>query len=186
MSNRGRQNVASFLALDQGIDWRKGADWFEHLLLDYDVCRCVWGGVGGSGAWVCACLGERVYGFIGGARRSPMLRTGLCPWFCVWFWCKAHHKCLLPPLPLQQLGQLGCRCGPDGGPRQQVQHHQAEQRERDTEGSRPTPSSATAPAYCQRGSALLPCTDGPLPVVPHPAGIRSAACACNDTRFFGV
>lgn len=38
MSNRGRQNVASFLALDMGIDWRKGADWFESLLLDYDVC----------------------------------------------------------------------------------------------------------------------------------------------------
>lgn len=42
MSNRGRQNVASFLALDMGIDWRKGADWFESLLLDYDVCR--WAG----------------------------------------------------------------------------------------------------------------------------------------------
>lgn len=37
MSNRGRQNVASFLALDLGLDWRKGADWFESLLLDYDV-----------------------------------------------------------------------------------------------------------------------------------------------------
>ncbi|KAI7840945.1 hypothetical protein COHA_005375 [Chlorella ohadii] len=38
MSNRGRQNVASFLALDLGLDWRWGADWFESLLLDYDVC----------------------------------------------------------------------------------------------------------------------------------------------------
>lgn len=37
MSNRGRQNVASFLALDLGLDWRLGADWFESLLLDYDV-----------------------------------------------------------------------------------------------------------------------------------------------------
>eukprot|EP00877_Chromochloris_zofingiensis_P000317 jgi/Chrzof1/10286/Cz04g35200.t1 len=37
MSNRGRQNVASYLALDLGVDWRKGADWFEHCLLDYDV-----------------------------------------------------------------------------------------------------------------------------------------------------
>ena len=37
MSNRGRQNVASFLALDLGVDWRWGADWFESLLLDYDV-----------------------------------------------------------------------------------------------------------------------------------------------------
>jgi len=36
MSNRGRQNVASWLALDAGIDWRYGADWFEQHLLDYD------------------------------------------------------------------------------------------------------------------------------------------------------
>jgi len=37
MSNRGRQNVASFLALDLGVDWRAGADYFESLLVDYDV-----------------------------------------------------------------------------------------------------------------------------------------------------
>ncbi|KAI8473501.1 MAG: cryptochrome DASH1 [Monoraphidium minutum] len=37
MSNRGRQNVASYLALDLGVDWRRGADWFEHHLLDYDA-----------------------------------------------------------------------------------------------------------------------------------------------------
>uniref|UniRef100_A0A383W805 Photolyase/cryptochrome alpha/beta domain-containing protein n=1 Tax=Tetradesmus obliquus TaxID=3088 RepID=A0A383W805_TETOB len=36
MSNRGRQNVASYLALDLGCDWRRGGDLFEHLLLDYD------------------------------------------------------------------------------------------------------------------------------------------------------
>mmetsp|Transcript_17798 Transcript_17798/g.19841 ORF Transcript_17798/g.19841 Transcript_17798/m.19841 type:complete len:169 (-) Transcript_17798:64-570(-) len=37
MSNRGRQNVASFLALDMNLDWRYGADHFEQHLLDYDV-----------------------------------------------------------------------------------------------------------------------------------------------------
>lgn len=37
MSNRGRQNVASYLTLDMGIDWRAGAEWFESLLLDHDV-----------------------------------------------------------------------------------------------------------------------------------------------------
>ena len=36
MSNRGRQNVASYLARDMKIDWRMGAEWFEYLLLDYD------------------------------------------------------------------------------------------------------------------------------------------------------
>uniref|UniRef100_A0A3Q3WT40 Cryptochrome DASH n=1 Tax=Mola mola TaxID=94237 RepID=A0A3Q3WT40_MOLML len=38
MSNRGRQNVASFLTKDLGLDWRMGAEWFEYLLIDYDVC----------------------------------------------------------------------------------------------------------------------------------------------------
>eukprot|EP00968_Pinguiococcus_pyrenoidosus_P027171 scaffold7358_cov252-Pinguiococcus_pyrenoidosus.AAC.15 len=36
MSNRGRQNVASFLALDLRIDWRRGGSFFEEYLLDYD------------------------------------------------------------------------------------------------------------------------------------------------------
>lgn len=38
MSNRGRQNVASYLVHDLAIDWRMGAYWFERLLLDYDPC----------------------------------------------------------------------------------------------------------------------------------------------------
>ncbi len=38
MSNRGRQNVASFLVRDLGLDWRLGAEWFEQNLVDYDVC----------------------------------------------------------------------------------------------------------------------------------------------------
>lgn len=38
MSNRGRQNVASFLTKNLGIDWRMGAEWFESQLIDYDPC----------------------------------------------------------------------------------------------------------------------------------------------------
>lgn len=38
MSNRGRQNVASFLAKDLKIDWTWGAAYFESQLIDYDVC----------------------------------------------------------------------------------------------------------------------------------------------------
>lgn len=38
MSNRGRQNVASFLTKNLGINWPMGAEWFESLLVDYDVC----------------------------------------------------------------------------------------------------------------------------------------------------
>ncbi|KAK4199782.1 putative mitochondrial cryptochrome DASH precursor [Triangularia verruculosa] len=36
-SNRARQNVASFLAKHLKIDWRYGAEWYEMLLVDYDV-----------------------------------------------------------------------------------------------------------------------------------------------------
>lgn len=36
MSNRGRQNVASFLVNDLKINWQMGAEYFESLLIDYD------------------------------------------------------------------------------------------------------------------------------------------------------
>ena len=32
MSNRGRQNVASFLTKDLYYDWRLGAEWFESMV----------------------------------------------------------------------------------------------------------------------------------------------------------
>jgi deoxyribodipyrimidine photo-lyase len=37
MSNRGRQNVASYFAKELLLDWRIGAAYFESMLLDYDV-----------------------------------------------------------------------------------------------------------------------------------------------------
>ena len=37
MSNRGRQNVASFFAKEWNLDWRIGASYFESMLIDYDV-----------------------------------------------------------------------------------------------------------------------------------------------------
>lgn len=36
MSNRGRQNIASFLVHDLKLDWRIGAELMEHFLLDHD------------------------------------------------------------------------------------------------------------------------------------------------------
>jgi len=58
MSNRGRQNVASFLIFDLGVDWRYGAAHFEELLLDHDPCSN-WGN------WVAAAglTGQRVNRF---------------------------------------------------------------------------------------------------------------------------
>ena len=38
MSNRGRQNVASFLAKGLGLNWLLGAEYFESILIDHDVC----------------------------------------------------------------------------------------------------------------------------------------------------
>ena len=37
MSNRGRQNVASYWAKELKQDWRIGAAYFESMLIDYDV-----------------------------------------------------------------------------------------------------------------------------------------------------
>jgi len=38
MSNRGRQNVASYLVKDLRVNWQMGAEYFESVLIDYDVC----------------------------------------------------------------------------------------------------------------------------------------------------
>jgi deoxyribodipyrimidine photo-lyase len=38
MSNRGRQNVASYFCNELNMDWRIGASYFESQLIDYDVC----------------------------------------------------------------------------------------------------------------------------------------------------
>jgi deoxyribodipyrimidine photo-lyase len=38
-SNRARQNVASFLAKHLDVDWRLGAEWYECMLVDYDVAN---------------------------------------------------------------------------------------------------------------------------------------------------
>ncbi len=39
MSNRGRQNVASYFCNELNLDWRIGAAYFEEQLIDYDVCN---------------------------------------------------------------------------------------------------------------------------------------------------
>lgn len=51
MSNRGRQNVASYLWHNLNLDWRWGAAFFEQHLIDYDVCSnwCNWMYIAGVG-----------------------------------------------------------------------------------------------------------------------------------------
>ncbi|MBK9736793.1 MAG: DASH family cryptochrome [Saprospiraceae bacterium] len=52
MSNRGRQNVASFLVKDLKMNWIMGAEYFESLLIDYDPCSNYgnWNYIAGVGA----------------------------------------------------------------------------------------------------------------------------------------
>lgn len=51
MSNRGRQNVASYLVHHLKVDWRWGATFFEKHLIDYDISLnwCNWMYVAGVG-----------------------------------------------------------------------------------------------------------------------------------------
>lgn len=51
MSNRGRQNVASYLCHDLKLDWRYGAAYFEEQLVDFDVSSnwCNWAYIAGVG-----------------------------------------------------------------------------------------------------------------------------------------
>ncbi|MEY2838716.1 MAG: hypothetical protein RJB60_1015 [Pseudomonadota bacterium] len=51
LSNRMRQIVASYLVHDLACDWRSGAAWFEHCLIDFDVHsnQGNWGYVAGRG-----------------------------------------------------------------------------------------------------------------------------------------
>ncbi|MCL4169808.1 UNVERIFIED_CONTAM: hypothetical protein GTU68_047926, partial [Idotea baltica] len=52
MSNRGRQNVASFLVKDLNVNWQMGAEYFESILIDYDPCSNYgnWNYVAGVGS----------------------------------------------------------------------------------------------------------------------------------------
>ncbi len=103
MSNRGRQIVASFLSKNLDVDWRRGARWFEHCLMDY--CPAAnWGnwaygaGVGADprgfrgfdvgrqsrqydadGSYVAHWLPEELAGLRGAARHEPWGHGGPAP-----------------------------------------------------------------------------------------------------------
>ena len=51
MSNRGRQNIASYFCHNLKLDWRYGAAYFEQQLIDYDVSSnwCNWAYIAGVG-----------------------------------------------------------------------------------------------------------------------------------------
>lgn len=39
LSSRGRQCLSAYFVKKMGADWRLGASWFEHLLIDFDPCN---------------------------------------------------------------------------------------------------------------------------------------------------
>ncbi|PWQ98811.1 DASH family cryptochrome [Leucothrix arctica] len=39
LSNRGRQSISAYFVKEMGSDWRLGASWFEHLLIDFEPCN---------------------------------------------------------------------------------------------------------------------------------------------------
>ncbi len=51
LSQKGRQLVSSYLINDMGVHWRMGAAYFQHILIDYDICSnwVNWNIVGGVG-----------------------------------------------------------------------------------------------------------------------------------------
>ncbi len=68
MSNRGRQNVASFLVKDLMVNWQMGAEYFESLLIDYDPCSNWgnWNYIAGVG---CDPREDRYFNIISQAKR---------------------------------------------------------------------------------------------------------------------
>ena len=39
LSNRARQCSSAYFVKEMGADWRLGASWFEHLLVDFEPCN---------------------------------------------------------------------------------------------------------------------------------------------------
>ena len=51
LSHKGRQLVSSYLVYDMKVSWWKGASYFQHISIDYDICSnwVNWNVVGGVG-----------------------------------------------------------------------------------------------------------------------------------------
>ena len=106
MSNRGRQNVASYLVFELGVDWRLGAEYFEQQLLDYDVASNWgnWAYIAGAGEgsarhfnvmkqavqydknaeFVSLLLPEINANLVGAMKHRPYAIAGVTPWQESW------------------------------------------------------------------------------------------------------
>lgn len=106
MSNRGRQNVASFFVKDLRLDWRWGAAWFESLLIDHDPCSNYgnWNYVAGIGNDP---REDRYFNIMSQAQRydpkGEYVRTW-CPELAAIPGTKIHSPSELPKSELQQYG----------------------------------------------------------------------------------
>ena len=112
MSNRGRQNVASFLVKDLKINWLWGAAWFESQLVDYDVCSN-WGnwtyvaGVGNDPRE------DRYFNILTQAQRYDPQATYIKHWLPALAAVPAKKIHQLADLPLAEQKQYGVVVGVD-------------------------------------------------------------------------
>ncbi len=81
MSNRGRQNVASFLTKNLDVDWRWGARWFESQLIDYDPAAN-WGNWAYAAGVGADPRGFRGFDVTGQTRRYDPDGTFVAHWLC--------------------------------------------------------------------------------------------------------
>jgi len=106
MSNRGRQNVASFLVRDLKVNWQLGAEYFESQLIDYDPCSNWgnWNYVAGIGSDP---REDRVFNILSQAKTYDPLGEYVrhwCPEFANVPPEKVHRPDLFNAAERQQLG----------------------------------------------------------------------------------
>uniref|UniRef100_A0A7S4R5I2 Cryptochrome DASH n=1 Tax=Alexandrium monilatum TaxID=311494 RepID=A0A7S4R5I2_9DINO len=146
MSNRGRQCVASFLTQDLNLDWRLGAQWFEHALLDHDVCS-------NYGNWVCAAgagmRGQRINKF--NMAKQAQQYDPKAEYIKLWVPEVAR---LPPPLAMspwdasrEALERAGCRLGGDYPVSVLRPEYSAEARRRNEQQSRSEGAEVTQAGY---------------------------------------
>ncbi len=110
MSNRGRQNVASFLIKDLKVNWTWGASYFESMLIDYDVCSN-WGnwnyiaGVGNDPRE------NRYFNIMSQARKYDPQGDYVRHWIPELAYLPGKKIHYPPELPTKELHQSGIRLG---------------------------------------------------------------------------
>ena len=112
MSNRGRQNVASFLVKDLKVNWTWGASYFESKLIDYDVCSnwCNWNYVAGVGNDP---RENRYFNIMSQAQRYDPQGESVRHWITELSHVEGKRVHYPTEIPTQELASLGVVIGED-------------------------------------------------------------------------